>query len=385
MSDKRFCPLPWINLSLDVNGSTRPCCRYHQPNRQQEYKLPFIKEDKLDRLYNNQQWQNLRQAFIDGVEPSECKMCWDDEAGGVKSYRQNFVESKNIDITNVNFNSTTVQSPITLDLKLNNVCNLKCRICGPQASSTYAKEHKILYPANLLDYDYWTQDKITNTTHEEVLVDWANHIQHIEMTGGEPMNSPENVKVLKLINDASTLSDKTMLINTNVTQWNQSLINYLLKFKKSTLCLSVDDLYERQEYHRFPSKWQDITKNVDKFISLTQQYNNIEVILFCTVSVFNVYFLNEYQEWADSKGLTVYYNLLHTHEKYCIRNLPNPAKKEVESKLNNTFTKVINFLQLPRNEYYWQQFCDEVENLDEFREQNFVNTYPQWSKILGIM
>jgi hypothetical protein len=32
-----------------------------------------------------------------------------------------------------------------MDLKLNNVCNLKCRICGPQASSTFLKEYQEQY------------------------------------------------------------------------------------------------------------------------------------------------------------------------------------------------------------------------------------------------
>lgn len=383
MSDSKFCILPWINVSIDVNGSTRPCCRYHQPNRQTNYKLPSLNDGRLDDLYNNNQWQSLRKAFIDGVEPEECKMCWDDEQGGIKSYRQNFVDSKKIDVSNVDTSSTIVEYPITLDLKLNNVCNLKCRICGPTASSTYAKEHKILWKNDILDSDYWTQDKITNTHHEMVLEKWAPHIQHIEMTGGEPMNSPENVKVLSLINAENNLNEKTILINTNVTQWNKKLIDYFKLFKKSTICLSVDDLYDRQEYHRFPSKWSDIEENIERFIELRTNHANIEVILFCTISNFNVFYLNEYREWANSKNLFVHWNILHTHEKYCIRNLPSLAKAQVEKKLIN-FSNVINFMMLPRNENHWDKFCDEIEILDDYRQQNFHETFPEWSKILGL-
>ena len=383
MSNKKFCPLPWINLSIDVNGSLRPCCRYYQPNAQTNYKLPFIYNGQLDKLYNSDDWQKLRQAFINGEQPHECSMCWNDEQGSIKSYRETFVETKKIDISQVDFTKLTVDSPLTLDLKLNNVCNLKCRICGPQASSTYAKEHKILWGIDLPDSEYWTQDKITDTKNEEIISQWSSNIQHIEMTGGEPMTSPENVKILSLLSEQSDLAEKTMLINTNVTHWNQNLINFLKKFKKTTICLSIDDLEERQEYHRYPSNWEVILKNVDKFINLRDEHPNIEVILFCTVSNFNVYYLPEYAAWAKSKHLFVHYNILHKNEKYNIRNLPHFVKAQLQERLEN-FPDILNFLNLPEKIGEWQKFLDELEILDNFRNQDFVDTFPKWSEVLGL-
>ena len=383
MTNKKFCVLPWINLSIDVNGSLRPCCRFLQPNEQVNFKLPLIYKGKLDNLYNAESWQKLRQAFIHGEQPHECNMCWNDEQGGIKSYRETFVESKNIDINNVDFTKLTVESPLTLDLKLNNVCNLKCRICGPQASSTYAKEYKILWNADLPDSNYWTQDKITDTKNEKVISRWSNNIQHIEMTGGEPMTSPENVKILSLLSEQSDLSKKTMLINTNVTHWNQNLIAYFTEFKKTTICLSIDDLDKRQEYHRYPSNWEIIIKNLNKFIELKNKYNNIELILFCTVSNFNIYYLPEYAEWAKSKNLFVHYNILHTHEKYCIRNLPSIVKSQLQDRLKN-FPMIANFLLLPQQQGQYQKFLDEIELLDNFRDQDFINTFPKWSEVLGL-
>lgn len=383
-NNKKFCPLPWINLSIDVNGSLRPCCRYLQPNAQIDYKLPYIyNQGNLDKHYNSSAWKRLRRAFINGEQPPECTMCWNDEQGGVKSYRETFVESKNIDISHVDFTSDTVSAPITLDFKLNNVCNLKCRICGAQASSTYAKEYQILWNIELPDLNYWTHDKIVNTPNEDVIAKWAHNIQHIEMTGGEPMTSPENTKILNILSDVTNLSDKTMLINTNVTHWNQQLITYLTKFKKATICLSIDDLYERQEYHRYPSEWSVIEKNVDKFIELKNSYSNIEVILFCTVSNFNVYYLPEYAAWAESKNLFVHYNILHTSEKYSIRNLPLLVKSRLQNRLES-FPKILNFMMLPQQHGQWEKFLEEVEMLDNYRNQNFSETFPKWSEVLGL-
>jgi radical SAM protein with 4Fe4S-binding SPASM domain len=73
-----FCVLPWVNLSTDVNGSLRPCCKFAQPNPSNEYQLPNMKEGRLDDLWNDQRFQNLRQAFLDGKKPNECRSCWDE-------------------------------------------------------------------------------------------------------------------------------------------------------------------------------------------------------------------------------------------------------------------------------------------------------------------
>ena len=378
----KFCILPWINLTIDVNGSTRPCCRFDQPQHQNKHKLPFIMQDRLDKVYNNDSWQKLRQAFLNGEKPTECRSCWDDEKSGIPSYREVFVQSKFVDVSKVDVNSLTVEAPLTLDLKLNNVCNLKCRICSPQQSSTYAKEFKLLYNITYPNADYYPQDKITNTQHEEVIAKWGETVQHIEMSGGEPMNSPENVKVLKLINEKSDLKNKTILINTNVTQWNKQLIDYLTMFKKSIICLSVDDLYDRQEYHRFPSKWDNIIENIDKFIALRDEFPNVELLLFCTVSNFNVYYVPEYKVWADSKKLPVHWNMLHSNPKYCIHNLPTLAKSRVKDKLTD-FPDIVNFMMLPQEDGHWQEFIDELEILDEHRGQNFDETFAEWSEIIG--
>lgn len=384
MKHKKFCVLPWINLSIDVNGALRPCCRYAQPIYQEEYKLPFVADNTLDKSYNSDQWKKLRQAFLNGEQPRECDICWNDEEGGVKSYRENFVESKQIDISKVSLDSLTVEAPITLDLKLNNVCNLKCRICGPQASSSLAKEHKLVWKSELIDSEYWTHDKITNTANEKIIEQWSKNIQHVEMTGGEPMTSPENVKVLSLMREQCDLSKKTMLINTNVTHWNQTLINYLIEFKKSTICLSIDDLGERQEYHRYPSDWNVILKNVDKFIELRNKHNNIEIILYCTISNYNVWYLPEYDQWAKSKNLTVYYNILHVNERLCIRNLPDIVKSQLMLRLKN-FPQVCNFLILPQQKDYFDEFLNHIEIYDDVRDQYFISTFPKWSEVLGLL
>ena len=61
MLPKSFCTLPWVNLSTDVNGSLRPCCKFAQPNPENEFQLPNMKNGRLDQLWNHSEFQRLRQ------------------------------------------------------------------------------------------------------------------------------------------------------------------------------------------------------------------------------------------------------------------------------------------------------------------------------------
>ena len=153
-----------------------------------------MKDGRIDKLFNGKEFQMLRQAFRDGKQPVECYTCWNMESAGNISLRQ-MVFNKVKD----NFN-TGLQNyePYLIDLKLNNVCNLKCRMCGPSASSMIMKEMEsegVVFK----DKDYWLSNKILDTDNEEVFMKWLPNIIDLELTGGEPFVSVENKELIKKI------------------------------------------------------------------------------------------------------------------------------------------------------------------------------------------
>lgn len=378
MLPKTFCVLPWINLSTDVNGSLRPCCKFAQPSPDNEYQLPNMKEGSLDVLWNDIRFQNLRQAFLDGKKPKECSSCWNEEAAGLSSFRTQFVSDKNIRILNKKFEIVSETGPLALDLKLNNVCNLKCRICGPQASSTFLKEHQERFNIKLVDGAYWISNKILGTENESVIKSWAVELQHLEITGGEPMASPENIKILELLIESGRSHEITILLNTNGTLYNKKFINLLTKFKRVTISLSIDDIGSRLEYERYPTEWKIIQENLVKFQELRKNYNNIHLTLCPTVSVFNVYYLPEYLEWAKNLDIDRYYNVLHYHPRYSIKNLPEYLKKFVRDKLTDSeFIAIVNFLNLNSDDLI-VDLVKEIVELDRYRQQSFVDTFEVW-------
>jgi radical SAM protein with 4Fe4S-binding SPASM domain len=379
-----FCTLPWVNLSTDVNGSLRPCCKFAQPNAANEYQLPNMKEGDLDILWNDQRFQNLRQAFLDGKKPKECQSCWDEEAAGIPSFRVQWAKDKKINTDSIDFAPIATQGPRAMDLKLNNVCNLKCRICGPQASSTFLKEYQEQYNIKIEDGSYWLSNKILGTANEEVIKQWANDLIHLEITGGEPMASPENIKVLELLINSGKASSISILLNTNGTLYNKKFLDLLIKFKEITLCISVDDLGKRLEYERYPTEWTTVQDNIKKFIELKSKNSNVFLTLCPTVSVFNVYYLTEYLQWAKSMDMFTYFNILHYPPSHCIKNLPDTLKSIVSSRLSEPeFNVVKNFLHLASDDQFLiKEFISKNNELDLFRKQQFKITFGEWGQMI---
>lgn len=379
-----FCSLPWINISTDVNGSLRPCCKFAQPDISNEYQLPNMKEGRLDVLWNDQRFQNLRQAFLDGKKPKECQSCWDEEAAGIKSFRVQWEIDKKVDTTGMIFEPVATSGPRAMDLKLNNVCNLKCRICGPQASSTFLKEYQERLNVTLEGSDYWISNKILGTANEEVINKWAEDLIHLEVTGGEPMASPENIKILDLLIKSGKANNISVLLNTNGTLYNKKFLDNILQFKEITLCLSIDDLGGRLEYERYPTEWNVVQENILKFLELRDKHSNLFLTLCPTVSSFNIYYMSAYLDWAKTMGIYTYYNILHYPPSHSIKNLPDNLKEIASARLTHEdFNIVKNFLHLPReSDILIKEFISKNEELDQFRQQNFKTTFGEWGNLV---
>ena len=386
-----FCVMPWTNLSTDVNGSLRPCCKFAQPNLNNEFQLPNMKDGRIDVLWNSQGFQDLRQAFLDGKKPKECHQCWDEESAGIRSMRQDF--SSNIDISNIEFLPVNKSGPKALDLKLSNVCNLKCRICGPMASSSLFKEHKQRYGIKIVENkhdpeyrsEYWLENKFFDTSNEEVFVNWLKDLQHLEITGGEPMTSPENLKLLKTLDDLDLSKNITFLMNTNATIVNDKVLQYIKKFKYAQVFLSIDDINNRYEYQRFPGNFKTIEDNLKQYKKLQDENSNVSITIFPTISNFNIFYLEEIYKWLNEHRVTYFFNILHHSSYNCIKNLPQRVKDILIEKYKNSkverIHELLSFLNQPGQDEL-DLFFNEVNEVDKIRDQKFEIEFNEWYRVL---
>lgn len=363
----RFCPAPWITISTDVNGSIRPCCRYEQPERQTKYKMPWMKDGNLLELYKGSKMRALRQAFLDGEEPQECNWCWSEESVGIKSFRQRYIQRE------YNY-LTTDPIPQILDLKLSNVCNLKCRMCGPQASSSIAKEQN-------KQEEYWLSSKIIGTENEQLFFEkWLPNIKEIELTGGEPFFSKENMQLISKIVDSGFAKNIKLFITTNAMFYIPTLLEKIKSFKHVNISLSVDDIESKLEYARSGAKWSTIDRNIKQ---LLQSYPEFSILIYRTINSFNIFYLDELDRYALDNNINVLNGILHSPEYLNIKHLPYWAKDEVASKFknNNKYSDIIDFMY-SSDKNLIEQFRSETIRLDAIRKDSFINTFDQWAEIL---
>ena len=141
---EKICILPWISIETSPIGTARPCClakdeiTYHDDlGVEQKYNL---NTHTLEEIYHSRYMQILRRDFLYGHKPATCQRCWDEEAAGRVSKRMNSRIRLKEYYDKVDWTNTDPDQLWFIDLKLGNICNLKCRICGSWSSSTFAAE-----------------------------------------------------------------------------------------------------------------------------------------------------------------------------------------------------------------------------------------------------
>ena len=134
-----FCVLPWVSLEASPIGTVRPCCLADDELRDNQGNKFELATAKFSDIQASNDMKLLRQQFLDGDKPQTCRKCWNEERAGRKSKRMYTLDRlKHMGISN---EWTEDAKPLMfLDLKLGNICNLKCRICGSWSSSQFATE-----------------------------------------------------------------------------------------------------------------------------------------------------------------------------------------------------------------------------------------------------
>jgi len=203
-----FCMLPWISLETTPVGTARPCCLAEEEIVDSNGNKMHVSDHNLLDIFNSDYMKNLRQQFRNGEKPATCKKCWVEESAGRNSKRINTQTKFKHRIKDVNMIRDSVDKIWFLDLKLGNICNLKCRICGSWSSSKWAAEE-----IDYLKKDGVDRDAVKSHTAYQMLregawprhsnVFWNGveeilpHVEYFEFTGGEPFMINEHFELLR--------------------------------------------------------------------------------------------------------------------------------------------------------------------------------------------
>ncbi len=411
----RLCKAPWTSISTTSDGQVLPCCRFALQKFQKEFKLPSLSEGRMDQVWNGKQFQKLRQAFLDGVEPEECDDCWSREDAGLESMRQTIDH----EMSNFHIKNSIAPPPQKWNIHVSNVCNLRCRMCGPEFSSLIQKElaeQKVkLYGHKKEEFDaeikLFTGNQIIGTKHEEIFKTWIPHIQIFSIAGGEPFKNKEIKKLVKIILQEKLVTQNIdVSLCTNGSYFDSNFLLDLFKFRSYFQGISIDDLYERNEYARDKSKWETIETNILKFkhMFLRCGKNPNHMNINCTVNNYNIWYLDELIQWAEDFELGINFHIVHeTGTGHLSPKFLHPSiKEEIIKKYkrfdNNPKLKgIINNIKKEQelSEYHqrWLNWCNmadmKAEDMtdgflkwtawkDSIRKQDFTRVFPEWYDVL---
>lgn len=391
----KFCVLPWVSLETSPIGTVRPCCLAEEEIVDDTGNKFELDSAPFSVIQDSRYMRNLRHQFLLKLRPETCRKCWNEEDAGRTSKRMHTLDRLKHVIPEGDW-TTDARPLMFLDLKLGNICNLKCRICGSWSSSQFAveeikhseKEHSGFHRI-MLKKGAWPRENQTFWSEIDGIID---QIRYIEFTGGEPFMIQEHFDMLQGIVDRGIAHQVEIHYNTNGTQRPEHAESIWKHFKTVEIAFSIDDLSERFEYQRSNAVWSEVMENLDWFRDLRAQHKNIQLQVCSTINIFNIWHLEGLAEWIDMQAFDfIYWNMMHEARHFSISALPADAKELARRRLETAtvrdfhrreFDRVIDFMMAGES-MPAEEICKQIERLDQRRGQDLRTVIWELAESLG--
>ena len=388
-----FCSLPWIHLATHPDGGATLCCISDHRNaasRAKNYNpLTYLdlNNHKIDTIMNSDYYKTTRLEMLNNVVPKACERCFQEEANGVRSKR--IEENDKLGFTEDMARAITQADgtiPVNfkfVELRLGNLCNLKCRTCNPASSTNWIQPYQKLQQELkfVTHYDRkinsdWTESDL----FWDDLFDHSKDVELIYVNGGEPTLVEKHWRYLEELIKRGLNKQITLWYNINMTNLPDKLIELWSKFKKVQVTASIDDLGERNDYIRAGSKWNEVIANLDKL----QSYPWIEASVCQTISWMNVYYVNEFNTFMRARGLHVHMNYVYDPVFLSVGVLPKFYEDVILNRSKDLNSWQLNSLasQFKGNEELFQKGLAYNDWLDSNNRTSFKDVFPEWAQLI---
>ena len=362
--DNTFCWFPFYHLALkdwDHDGSLNtpaPCC-VSMNNKEDPMGWEKWKKDILDKpgnkwqnIFHHESFQKLRRDALNNVKNSACQTCWEQESRSGISDR---LRSPDPLISEIDIDNPKM---ISYDLKIDDSCNLRCRMCTPHLSNKLRIDAKQFHERGIELPETYQASVNTQTrylqenSHQEVLntlndkewnflLDNLSSCRELKIAGGEPFTSKIFNELLDYAIANNYAKDIQLTILTNATKFSNATINKVGKFKKLVAYFSIDGINKTYEYIRYPMPFKKLQSSVVNFLNNATNYDGIGHSF--TVQVYNIhnvidyvdYYMEFYSKYIDKlTHLSILFDLVHPENgPLSIKWLPNYILKPILDKI----------------------------------------------------
>ena len=406
---KTFCMHPFTGLATRSDGAILACCR-SQP-------IGWIQDNSLEDIWNNDTIRSIRHKVLNDERPNECSACFNLEDQNVESLRQRHIKN-NIPESRINLYpdallkleddfSMPFEIP-TMEIKLNNLCNLKCKMCHPldstswndwnQVESFYKNEDNFMVEAiNNLNLkkkpylDFFDDNPNWWNSFEKIIP----YFRRAEFAGGEPLMDPQHYRILDMLAQYGHQIEIKYATNMSVLgiKGGRSVWDYWPKFKSVAVNVSIDGIGESYEHIRSNANWNTMVENIKHIQTIP---NITRIVGAVCVQAGNIMILDEMIEYfLDDLGIVFYNNHCEYPNLLSAQVIPYDLKIKAIEKLEAVKPKLkdfklikekpilldittklisgnINYLKSKDQSHLWKKYLEFNKKLDAVRNQKSI-------------
>ena len=400
-----FCILPWIHMHPWPDGRVFTCCL-------SEHDSPIgnLNEMDLDECYNSDNMKSFRLDMLDNKKVSNCNRCYELEEVGHDTLRKRsndeFIfekyglhEDKSPIVQKTKLDGSLDEVHLTyMDIRFSNICNMRCRTCGPDLSSQWFEE-AVDSKFNRTPEQKILQIRKGNTAFMEQFDPYLHTVEKIYWAGGEPLLMDEHWYIMnKLVEMGRT--DVRIFYNTNfskLTYKQEDAVELWKKFEHVSIGASLDAGWEKGEYLRKGTIWSDTMANRER---LKQELPQHDFNISCTVSIFNVLDVCDFYrklcdiEFIEPKDFGV--NILlgkHVHRATVLPlHMRQRAIEQIKETLawiegkdqvgraTDTFNSLLQFME-GDDSHLLSDSMQEAKEMDRFRAETLFEVFPELSDL----
>lgn len=384
--------MPWTHMHLWPAGTTYPCCMSDP-----EFPIGNTQKQSLQEIWNGKELRNIRMNMLQDKPSKECRRCYELEENGMSTLRTGSIGNyahhwDKVEATSDDGSAGDVNMAY-MDIRFSNLCNLKCRSCGPQFSSSWFEDHKITHGDPGHPKILQVRDEMKSFMDE--LDPLLESVERVYWAGGEPLITKEHYNILdKWI--AMGKRDVSMDYTTNFTQMyykKKTAFDYWNKFENVRVAASLDANHARGEYLRKNMVWGEVVQNRRTMI---EQCPHVYFELTPTVSVYNVLNLPDFhKEWIEEGLLepsNIRINILLDPTYMRLSILPPWIKSKVAERyaehiaylkqfdniagVINDYESILNFMEKDRTDEI-KMFKFKTQRIDNLRQENLLDVFPE--------
>ena len=392
-----ICMMPWIHMHIWPNGNTMPCCMSDSSDV-----FGNTNHNTVNEIINSDKFKQLRLQMLNGEKPAPCSRCYELEqtADSYTLRKNSLYQFKDylplLDLTEEDGSVNNFRMRY-MDIRFSNLCNMKCRTCGPDLSSKWHDDQIKLFP------DYQNPKFIDVSSKESFMDELSEHLDYVDevyFAGGEALITPQHYEILDYwLSKKNTNVRLRYTTNFSSLKYkNHNILEYWNKFNNVRVAASLDTHLSQAEYSRSGTNWETIVGNRKKMLDTCP---DVYFEITPTVSIFNIMKLFDFHKSWVEQGLleidNIRLNILTAPRHFSITMLSIDYKHRVMDIFNayaewlitngagtdviHNITGIVHHMMSADNLHLLPQFKREISSMDKIRQENFLDIYPEFGEL----